>query len=56
MPVAEDDFGAESERTLLIADVVPVLWLGDPCDRWPGVDHDIGLIRTDKVPVFPPRV
>ena len=43
------------EKLLLLAENVPAVVLVAPDFMWPGIVDDAGLIRTDSVPVPPPR-
>ncbi len=45
-----------SDKILLAFHVTAPLVLHVPATDWPGVVHDTGLLRTDPVPVRPPRV
>jgi len=48
--------GAGMEKIVLASESAPVLVVAGPKDSWPGVVHDAGLVRTEAVPVQPPRV
>jgi hypothetical protein len=48
--------GGGMDKFLLLADSVPTLVLAAPDFAWPSVIHNIGLTRTEMVPVTPPRV
>lgn len=50
------ELGASTGKLLLIADAVPVYAVAVPEVSWPGTGHNAGLIRTESVPVRPPRV
>ncbi len=47
--------GGGAEKILLIADWAPTDVLVAPEIVWPGLVHEAGLLRTDAVPVPPPR-
>ena len=51
----EAALGGGMEKLLLLAENVPAVVLVAPDFMWPGVGNDAGLIRTDSVPVPPPR-
>jgi hypothetical protein len=46
----------ESERLVLACETAAPVVLTQPEFSWPGVVDDSGLLRTDPVPVPPPRV
>ncbi|MEI7566788.1 MAG: hypothetical protein EBT98_07100 [Opitutaceae bacterium] len=48
--------GGGMDKLLLLADSVPTLVVAAPDFAWPSVIHNIGLTRTEMVPVTPPRV
>jgi len=48
--------GGGMDKLLLLADSVPILVVAAPDFAWPSVIHNIGLTRTELVPVTPPRV
>jgi hypothetical protein len=48
--------GGGTEKLLLISECTPVVIVPAPDFAWPGVVDDTGLIRTEAVPVPPPRV
>jgi hypothetical protein len=48
--------GGGMEKLLMIADSAPALVVPPVAVDWPGVTPDVGLTRTDAVPVPPPRV
>ncbi len=48
--------GGGAEKILLIADSVPTHEWVAPDSVWPGLAHETGLLRTETVPVPPPRV
>lgn len=50
------DLGNGIEKILLVSEAVPAVVVAEPESCWPGVAHDAGLIRTEAVPVRPPRV
>ena len=51
----EAALGGGMEKILLLAENVPAVVLVAPDFMWPGIVDDAGLIRTDSVPVPPPR-
>lgn len=51
----EAALGGGQEKIVLIADSVPVPVLVAPDSVWPGLAHEAGLLRTETVPVPPPR-
>ncbi|MDQ5980662.1 MAG: hypothetical protein QG602_3639 [Verrucomicrobiota bacterium] len=52
---AEAALGGGAEKILLIADWTPAPVLIAPETVWPGLADEAGLLRTDTVPVPPPR-
>ena len=48
--------GGGVEKLLLVAECAPTVVVPAPDFSWPGVADDTGLIRTETVPVPPPRV
>lgn len=48
--------GSGPEKILLIADWGPTAVLIPADSTWPGLVHEAGLLRTETVPVPPPRV
>ena len=51
-----DAIGSGSEKFLLACTVpAPVIFVS-PDSAWPGVADDVGRVRTDAVPLPPPRV
>jgi len=48
--------GGAMEKFLLVADCTPIVVIAAPDSAWPGVVDDAGLLRTEAVPVPPPRV
>lgn len=48
--------GGGEEKILLVAEGVPAVVVAAPDFVWPGVANDTGLMRTEMVPVPPPRV
>jgi hypothetical protein len=51
----EAALGGGPERLLFVADCTPAIVVTGPEFSWPGVVDDAGLIRTEAVPVPPPR-
>lgn len=51
-----DVLGSTSEKMILIADCAPAPLVLAPEVSWPDATHDVGLLRTESVPVPPPRV
>ena len=47
--------GGGTEKIFLIAESVPAPVLVAPDFVWPGLVHEAGLLRTEAVPVPPPR-
>ncbi len=47
--------GADTERILFVADCAPIILVAAPDSAWPGVANDFGHLRTESVPVPPPR-
>lgn len=52
---AEAALGGGAEKILLVCDSAPVPVVIAPDFAWPGLAHEVGLTRTDAVPVPPPR-
>jgi len=52
----EAALGTGSEKILFLADTAPVSLPVAPETSWPGVADAAGLMRTEAVPVPPPRV
>lgn len=52
---AEAALGGGMEKIVLLADHVPAPVLVAPDTVWPGPVHEAGLMRTEAVPVPPPR-
>jgi hypothetical protein len=48
--------GGGAEKLLLVSESVPAVVLTAPDFIWPGVVDQAGRMRTDAVPVPPPRV
>jgi hypothetical protein len=48
--------GSGLEKILLVTETATPLVLNAPASTWPGVADDIGRMRTEAVPVPPPRV
>ncbi len=48
--------GGGMEKLLLISESAPTVVVTAPDFTWPGVVDDAGLMRTEPVPVRPPRV
>lgn len=53
---ADAALGGGQEKIVLLADSVPTPVLVAPESVWPGLVHEAGLLRTEAVPVPPPRV
>jgi hypothetical protein len=51
----EAALGGGQEKIVLIADSVPAPVLMAPAVDWPGLASEAGRMRTDSVPVPPPR-
>jgi hypothetical protein len=51
----EASLGSGSEKILLIADWAPTTVPIAADSNWPGLVHEAGLLRTETVPVPPPR-
>ncbi len=49
------DLGGGMEKILLLSDNTPALVLAAPDFAWPVPAGAVGLLRTDSVPVPPPR-
>ena len=47
--------GGGMEKLLLLAESAPAVVLAAPDSQWPGDANRAGLIRTEPVPVPPPR-
>lgn len=50
----EDALGG-SDRVLLTFQATPPMVLSAPDTAWPSLENEVGLMRTDTVPVPPPR-
>ncbi len=48
--------GGTMEKILLLSETVPAIVVTAPDFAWPGVTNDTGPLRTEAVPVTPPRV
>ena len=48
--------GGAMEKIFFVADCVPIVLIAAPDSTWPGVADDFGRLRTEAVPVPPPRV
>ena len=51
----EAALGGGAEKILFVSDCAPVTVLAVPDYAWPGLVHEVGLTRTESVPVPPPR-
>ena len=52
----DDALGSGTEKLLLASECVPAVVVPASNSIWPGVADDAGLLRTETVPVPPPRV
>jgi hypothetical protein len=52
----EANLGDGVQKIILASESVPAVVMTAPENSWPGIEHDAGLIRTEAVPVRPPRV
>jgi hypothetical protein len=52
----EAALGGGVEKIVLASEAVPAVVMTAPENCWPGIAHDTGLVRTEAVPVRPPRV
>lgn len=50
-----DVLGSAAERILFVADAAPVVVLPAPLASWPVLAAETGSLRTETVPVPPPR-
>lgn len=47
--------GGGAEKILFVSDCAPIAVLAAPNVTWPGLVPEAGLLRTESVPVPPPR-
>jgi len=52
----QDSLGSHSDKFVLVCQQPAPVLLTHPDFSWPGAEPSVGLVRTEAVPVPPPRV